>query len=136
MSKKFFYKLSNHTASGHQLESCTQKKGFAPYIHIYKFIYMYIISKTQVQVGHTYFKSVLHCMVWRDFENHQESTMISLRNHVFPNHSQNCLKRLLNSFVTDQLMYERTDGQMDRRTDGRTNRLTDLPTEKWHATKN
>ena len=48
----FSKNITNHTASGHQSESCTLK-GFAPYIHIYKNIYTYIFSKTQVQVGHT-----------------------------------------------------------------------------------
>ena len=60
VQKKLFYKLSNHTASGHQLESCTFK-GFDPYIYAYKVskypqsIHIHINAppRPKVQVVHT-----------------------------------------------------------------------------------
>ncbi len=79
MSKKFFlYKLSNHTASGHQLESCTLK-GFDPYIYTYIHTkvptYIYIHLQDPSTGGSHFNRSALHCLVWRDPENHQESAM-------------------------------------------------------------
>ena len=42
---------TNHSASGHQLVSCTQKKGFAPYIHIYSNIHMYTSPRPKYRWG-------------------------------------------------------------------------------------
>ena len=78
VQKIFLYKLSNHTASGHQLESCTLK-GFDPYIYIYIHTkvstYIYIHLQDPSTGGSHFNKSALHCLVWRDQENHQESAM-------------------------------------------------------------
>ena len=72
---------TNHSASGHQLVSCTQKKGFALYIHIYLKIHMYILTKTQVQVGHTLKVSSTAWFV--EYRNHQEHAMTPKKYHVF-----------------------------------------------------
>ena len=59
-----YHLVTNHSASGHQLVSCTQKKGFRP-------IYTYISKNTHVYIhqdpstGGAHLEGVLHCMVCR-----------------------------------------------------------------------